>query len=190
MPILEEIIWSKNEHHVRILMFFFMRCKGGRAVHDGFATVRSGGGKRGRARSSPSMTSDIRTTACHHGCCNSGGRTWAMEPLWEEKGVVDTTEVLPISRRDRSQLPWWEVATRRSRYRSCPTFSQVCNKIIRYPDTKHNFKLASIRYTLRYKTQVHYLYPKWLFIWIEEFMVGIHPSMLPDPHEEGNKATC
>lgn len=100
-------------------------CAGGRAVHDGFATVRSGGGKRGRARSSPSMTSDVRTTSCHHGCCNSGARTWAMEPLWEEKGVVESSEVLPISRRDRSQLPWWEVATRRSRYRSCPAFSQA-----------------------------------------------------------------
>ncbi|KAG7156793.1 Neuron navigator 2-like [Homarus americanus] len=98
---------------------------GGRAVHDGFATIRSGGGKRGRARSTPSVTSETRTTACHHGCCNTGGRAWAMEPLWEERGIAETPGAVPITRRDRSQLPWWEVATRRSKYRSCPAFSQA-----------------------------------------------------------------
>lgn len=97
---------------------------GGRAIHDGFATIRAGGGKRGRSYSSPTVAQDNSTTApCSHGCCGpGGGRGWTMEPLWEEKGEGGTPAV---SRRDRPQLPWWEVATRRSRYRSCPAFSQV-----------------------------------------------------------------
>ncbi|XP_063851272.1 neuron navigator 3-like [Scylla paramamosain] len=95
----------------------------GRAVHDGFATIRAGG-KRGRSYSSPTVTQDTSTASqCSHGCCGpGGGRGWTMEPLWEERGEGGTPAV---SRRDRPQLPWWEVATRRSRYRSCPAFSQA-----------------------------------------------------------------
>ncbi|XP_042855628.1 neuron navigator 3-like [Penaeus japonicus] len=101
---------------------------GGRSIHDGFATIRTGAGKRGRARSSPSVVNELRNNnnACHHGCCNTTlGRTWGMEPLWEEKGNVEQQGVQPVAKRDRSQLPWWEVATRRSKYRSCPAFSQA-----------------------------------------------------------------
>lgn len=100
---------------------------GGRSIHDGFATIRTGAGKRGRARSSPSVVNELRSNApCHHGCCNTTlGRTWGMEPLWEEKGNVEQQGAQPVAKRDRAQLPWWEVATRRSKYRSCPAFSQV-----------------------------------------------------------------
>ncbi|KAK4308203.1 hypothetical protein Pmani_020091 [Petrolisthes manimaculis] len=102
---------------------------GMRAIHDGFATIRSGGNKRGRSRSSPSVTvpSTATTTSspCHHPCCHPGtSPTWTMEPLWEERGGGQSHKAT-VARRDRSQLPWWEVATRRSRYRSCPTFSQA-----------------------------------------------------------------
>ena len=38
-----------------------------------------------------------------------------LDPLWEE--AVATKPVL----RTKPQVPWWEIATRRSRYRSCPT---------------------------------------------------------------------
>lgn len=97
-----------------------------RAIHDGFATIRAGGNKRGRSRSSPSVTvPSPTTTSCHHPCCHTGtSPTWTMEPLWEERGGGQS-HTNTVARRDRSQLPWWEVATRRSRYRSCPTFSQV-----------------------------------------------------------------
>ncbi|XP_066982596.1 neuron navigator 2-like isoform X3 [Macrobrachium rosenbergii] len=98
---------------------------GGRAVHDGFATIRSGGSKRGRARSSPSVVGETRGHQCHHGCCPTLGRTWAMEPLWEEKGSLEPSGAPQVTRRERQQLPWWEIATRRSRYRSCPAFSQA-----------------------------------------------------------------
>ncbi|XP_068233282.1 neuron navigator 2-like [Palaemon carinicauda] len=99
---------------------------GGRAVHDGFATIRSGGSKRGRARSSPSVVGENRGHhQCHHGCCPTLGRTWAMEPLWEEKCSVEPSGAPQVTRRERQQLPWWEIATRRSRYRSCPAFSQA-----------------------------------------------------------------
>ncbi|XP_042892728.1 uncharacterized protein LOC122266870 [Penaeus japonicus] len=84
---------------------------GGRSIHDGFATIRTGAGKRGRARSSPSVVNELRNNnnACHHGCCNTTlGRTRATS-----------------GSRDRSQLPLREVATRRSKYRSCPAFSQA-----------------------------------------------------------------
>ncbi|KAK7068558.1 hypothetical protein SK128_007904, partial [Halocaridina rubra] len=100
-----------------------------RSVHDGFATIRSGGSKRGRARSSPSVNAEPRSNnnnnLCHHACCPTYGRTWGMEPLWEEKGTVEPSGVQQVPRRDRQQLPWWEIATRRSRYRSCPAFSQA-----------------------------------------------------------------
>lgn len=107
--------------------FPFPVSPGGRSIHDGFATIRTGAGKRGRARSSPSVVNELRSTApCHHGCCNTTlGRTWGMEPLWEEKGNVEQQGAQPVAKRDRAQLPWWEVATRRSKYRSCPAFSQV-----------------------------------------------------------------
>ncbi|XP_047477202.1 neuron navigator 3-like isoform X4 [Penaeus chinensis] len=103
------------------------RAFGGRSIHDGFATIRTGAGKRGRARSSPSVVNELRSNApCHHGCCNTTlGRTWGMEPLWEEKGNVEQQGAPPVAKRDRAQLPWWEVATRRSKYRSCPAFSQA-----------------------------------------------------------------
>ncbi|KAK3907513.1 Protein sickie [Frankliniella fusca] len=38
-----------------------------------------------------------------------------LDPLWEE--AVASKPVL----RSKPQMPWWEIATRRSRYRSCPT---------------------------------------------------------------------
>ncbi|CAL4088345.1 unnamed protein product [Meganyctiphanes norvegica] len=98
-----------------------------RTVHDGFATIRAGG-KRGRARSSPSVvTGEGGGHMC--GGCNTRG-LGAMEPLWEEQrgnagsgGVVGPPTT--VTRRDRPTMPWWEVATRRSRYRSCPAFTQA-----------------------------------------------------------------
>lgn len=101
---------------------------GGRSIHDGFATIRSGGSKRGRARSSPSVVGENRNnnnSQCQHSCCPTPGRTWAMEPLWEEKCSLEPSGAPQVTRRERQQLPWWEIATRRSRYRSCPAFSQA-----------------------------------------------------------------
>ena len=103
-----------------------------RPIHDGFATIRSGtkrGG--GRCRSSPSVApGDPKSGRSCNGC---EGRVCRMEPLWEERsapgvilhpaGAVSST-VVNAPRRQRN-IPWWEVATRRSKYRSCPAFSQV-----------------------------------------------------------------
>ena len=38
-----------------------------------------------------------------------------METVWEER----------VCLRPRKQLPWWEIATRRNKYRSCPVFQEV-----------------------------------------------------------------
>ncbi|KAE8747145.1 hypothetical protein FOCC_FOCC006143 [Frankliniella occidentalis] len=44
-----------------------------------------------------------------------GAGSRPLDPLWEE--AVATKPIL----RAKPQMPWWEIATRRSRYRSCPT---------------------------------------------------------------------
>ncbi|KAF2369188.1 P-loop containing nucleoside triphosphate hydrolase [Trinorchestia longiramus] len=110
------------------------------AVHDGFATIHgahSTAGKSCRARSSSSHHNYTRALPPHSCAGNKSShcRVCAprtMEPLWEEKGggagrspVVGDQPSGPavgVPRRERN-APWWDIATRRSRYRSCPAFS-------------------------------------------------------------------
>lgn len=62
---------------------------------------------------------------------SSGSSTWRpgrpLDPLWEE--AVAAKPVL----RAKPQVPWWEIATRRSRYRSCPTLQVL--QVLQVPST-------------------------------------------------------
>lgn len=69
-------------------------------VHDGYATIRSARSCRVAPRI-PEVTTVARTPS---------PRVF-LEPLYEEAVAL---------RPRRPHIPWWELATRKSRYRSCP----------------------------------------------------------------------
>lgn len=99
-------------------------------VHDGFATIRSTRTCRPRAGDAIHILQEQRnpsppvtTLRVSNGHCHPGYKPTSyqnpMEPLYEES----------VSFRPRPDIPWWEIATRKSRYRSCPAL-QVMYRIL------------------------------------------------------------
>lgn len=89
-------------------------------VHDGFATIRRPriGVPRNPPRP-PSLASvPENSTKIGFGQCSGSYGTLPSSPVSPTAPVSPFSSLSPVGNRS---IPWWELATRKSRYRSCPT---------------------------------------------------------------------